>query len=103
MIDVYDMMPQDDRTAASDGLYGSGAMQESSIAGVARYQSLLAKLSVQDVLGAVAHIDWGTPVDEDVPVELVHRREATAVIPIKLEGSNDALVATFSDAAAAMR
>lgn len=102
MIDVYDMMPQDDRNAGSDGLYNPVHTQEPSVAGVARYQSLLAKLSVQDEF-TVAHIDWGTPADEEVPVELMHQRGGTAVTPVKLEGGNDALVATFSGAAAAMR
>ena len=103
MIDVYDMIPQENGIAGGDGLYNPVPMPEPSVAGVERYQSLLAKLSVQDEF-TVAHIDWGTPVEEDVPVGLMHQRGSiTAVTPIKLESGGDALVATFSDAAAAMR
>jgi len=92
MVDIYDIVPQEEAVHADAPTPYTYAGEEPHMA---RYQTLLSKLSSHDDLPSVARVDWGTP--EDDTIEMQH-----SVVPIKLEGA-DALVGNFADAAAAMR
>ncbi|KAK3349797.1 hypothetical protein B0T25DRAFT_519919 [Lasiosphaeria hispida] len=92
MVDIYDIVPQDEAVHAAAPTPYAYAAQEPHIA---RYQTLLSKLSSHDDLASVARVDWGVPDDGNIEMQ----RNA---VPLKLDGS-EALVGNFADAAAAMR
>jgi hypothetical protein len=98
MIDVYEIVPQDKAIQDSPtSTYTYGGPDAS----IARYQNLLSKLSVQDdYAAAVAHVDWGSPEDDE-RIEM-SSAATTAVVPVKVEASGGDLVGNFADAAAAM-
>ncbi|KAK0710103.1 late endosomal/lysosomal adaptor and MAPK and MTOR activator-domain-containing protein [Lasiosphaeria miniovina] len=91
MVDIYDIMPQDKVVQPAPAPY-SYAGQE---ARMARYQTLLSKLSSHDGLSSVARVDWGLPEDDNIEMQ-------QSPLPIKLDEC-EALVGNFADAAAAMR
>ncbi|KAK3693221.1 late endosomal/lysosomal adaptor and MAPK and MTOR activator-domain-containing protein [Podospora appendiculata] len=91
MVDIYDIVPQDKAAQAAPAPYAHAGQE----ARMARYQTLLSKLSSHEDLASVARVDWGTP--EDDTIEMQH-----SAAPIKPEGG-EALVGNFADAAAAMR
>jgi len=91
MVDIYDIVPQDKTVQPAPAPYAYAGQE----ARMARYQTLLSKLSSHDDLAPVAHVDWGVP--EDDTIEMQHNS-----LPIKPEGG-EALVGNFADAAAAMR
>jgi len=93
MVDIYDIVPQDKAAHAAAPTPYAYADQEPPH--LARYQTLLSKLSSHDGLAPVAHVDWGIPDDDTIEMQ-------RSVAPIKLEGG-EALVGNFADAAAAMR
>lgn len=73
---------------------------------LARLQSLLSRLTMHEDLSgtaaAVAHVDWGAAEDNhDEDVGPAGMRTGGTLV--KVEGSGDALVGNFADAAAAMR
>ena len=93
MVDIYDIVPQEEAVHADAPTPYAYASEEPHMA---RYQTLLSKLSSHDDLPSVARVDWGTPEDDTIEMQ-------QSVVPIKLEGGADALVGNFADAAAAMR
>ncbi|KAK0629306.1 late endosomal/lysosomal adaptor and MAPK and MTOR activator-domain-containing protein [Bombardia bombarda] len=102
MVDIYDIVPQDKivqaaQAAAAPASPYAYAGQEARIA---RYQTLLSKLSSHDDLASVARVDWGD-VPEDETIEM-QQSTAALVAPVKPDGG-EALVGNFADAAAAMR
>ncbi|KAK1828074.1 late endosomal/lysosomal adaptor and MAPK and MTOR activator-domain-containing protein [Podospora conica] len=92
LVDIYDIVPQDEAVHADDATTYAYVADEPHMA---RYQTLLSKLSSHDDLHSVARVDWGTPEDDTIEMQ-------QSVVPIKIEGT-DALVGNFTDAAAAMR
>jgi hypothetical protein len=92
MVDIYDIVPQDKAAHAAAPTTYAYASQEPPLA---RYQTLLSKLSSHEDVAPVAHVDWGVPDDDTIEMQ-------QSVVPIKLEGG-EALVGNFADAAAAMR
>lgn len=92
MVDIYDIVPHDKAAHAAAPTPYVYASQEPHLA---RYQTLLSKLSSHDDLAPVARVDWGVPDDGTIEMQ-------QSVVPIKLEGG-EALVGNFADAAAAMR
>ncbi|KAH8896600.1 hypothetical protein GQ53DRAFT_743239 [Thozetella sp. PMI_491] len=94
LVDIYEIDPQDKTLQSSAAHPYAHVGQE---ARMARYQTLLTKLSSRDDFSSVARVDWGTP--EDDPIEM--QRSSPAAV--KLEGSGGALVGNFADAVAAMR
>ncbi|KAK0707990.1 late endosomal/lysosomal adaptor and MAPK and MTOR activator-domain-containing protein [Lasiosphaeris hirsuta] len=92
MVDIYDIVHQDEAVHTATPTPYAYTAQEPHIA---RYQTLLSKLSSHDDLASVARVDWGVPDDGNIEMQ----RNA---VPVKLEGS-EALVGNFADAAAAMR
>lgn len=92
LVDIYDVAPEEEAVPADDPTPSEHAVEEPHMA---RYQTLLSKLSSHDDLPSVVRVDWGTPEDDTIEMQ-------PSVVPIKLE-SADALVGNFADAAAAMR
>ncbi|KAK0742777.1 hypothetical protein B0T18DRAFT_438941 [Schizothecium vesticola] len=92
LVDIYDVVPGDETLHADDSTPSEHAVEEPHMA---RYQTLLSKLSSHDDLHSVVRVDWGTSEDDTIEMQ-------PSVVPIKLEGA-DALVGNFADAAAAMR
>jgi len=92
MVDIYDIVPQDKAVHAAAPTPYAYAGQEPHLA---RYQTLLSKLSSHDDLTSVARVDWGVPDDGTVEMQ-------QTAAPIKLD-DGEALVGNFADAAAAMR
>ncbi|KAK4107852.1 hypothetical protein N656DRAFT_784821 [Canariomyces notabilis] len=93
MVDIYDIVPQDKAMQPSAAPYTYAAHD----ATMARYQTLLSKLSSQDNLASVARVDWGTPDDDNIEMQ-----QNALPVPIKIDGG-EVLVGNFADAAAAMR
>ncbi|KAK4135103.1 hypothetical protein BT67DRAFT_378966 [Trichocladium antarcticum] len=91
MVDIYDIVPHDQAVQPVTTPYAFPGQDPT----VARYHTLLSKLSSYDDLASVARVDWGTPDDE-----IVEMQQGAA--PIKKDGG-DVLVGNFADAAAAMR
>lgn len=95
MVDIFEIAPTKDaqrRTPTTPyGLVGQEARQM-------RYQSLLSKLSSEDVSTADTRVDWLADDDDD---EEVADLQGAAVPHIRTE-SSDALVGNFREAAAAM-
>ena len=91
MVDIYEIAPQDKTLQPAPATYAYAGQE----ARLARYQSLLSKMSSQDEVTAVAQIDWGVPEDDSIEMQ-------RGVAPVKVEGG-EALVGNFTDAAAAMR
>ena len=92
MVDIYDIVPQDKVPQPAPGPYAYAGQD----ARMARYHTLLSKLSSHDDLASVAQIDWGLPDDDTLEMQ-----QSTAPL-VKPDGA-EALVGNFSDAAAAMR
>ncbi|KAM7200011.1 Late endosomal/lysosomal adaptor and MAPK and MTOR activator domain containing protein [Rhypophila sp. PSN 637] len=99
MVDIYDIVPQDKVVQIAPAPSYMYAGQEGER--MARYQTLLSKLSSHDDLASVARIDWGVPED-DSTMELQHNSAAATLIK-PLGPANEALVGNFTDAAAIMR
>ncbi|KXX83062.1 hypothetical protein MMYC01_200469 [Madurella mycetomatis] len=91
MVDIYDIVPQDKAVQPAPAPYAYAAQD----ATMARYHTLLSKLSSQDDFAAVARVDWGTPDDDNIEMQ-------QNTLPIKVD-SGELLVGNFADAAAAMR
>ncbi|PSR99167.1 hypothetical protein BD289DRAFT_58513 [Coniella lustricola] len=98
MVDIFEIAPAKDAQrripATPYGLVGQEARQM-------RYQSLLSKLSSEDVSAAGARVDWLVDDDDEEDEEAADLQGA-AVPHIKTESSDDALVGNFREAAAAM-
>lgn len=97
MVDVYEIAPQD-KTAYNDETTANYAYAGQE-ARLARYQSLLTKLSAHDGPAAAAvagRVDWDGHDEDDIETQ----RDAGLV---KVEASGEPLVGTFGEAAAAMR
>ncbi|KAK3315801.1 late endosomal/lysosomal adaptor and MAPK and MTOR activator-domain-containing protein [Apodospora peruviana] len=88
MVDIYDIVPQDKIVQQVETTPYSYTGQDPA---VARYQTLLSKLSSHDDLASVARVDWGVPEEDTIEMS-----------PTKGEGG-EAFVGNFTDAAAAMR
>jgi hypothetical protein len=97
MVDIYEIAPLDkDPHADPPATHYAHAGQE---ARMARYQTLLTKLSSNDDLAAAAvaeRIDWDTPEEDNIEVQW----NAPAV---KVETDSRPLVGTFAEAATAMK
>lgn len=91
MVDIYDIVPQDKAVQPAPAPHAYAAQD----ATMARYHTLLSKLSSQDDLAAVARVDWGTPEDDNIEMQ-------QNTLLIKVDGG-ELLVGNFADAAAAMR
>jgi hypothetical protein len=91
MVDIYDIVPHDKAMQPAPPPYAYAGQDPT----VARYQTLLSKLSSYDDLAAVARVDWGSPDDDIMEMQ-------QGAVPIKDDGG-DALVGNFADAADAMR
>lgn len=92
MVDIYDIVPHDKAAQPGPPPYAYTGQDPT----VARYQTLLSKLSSHDDLASVARVDWGSPEDDHT----IEMQQGT--VPIKVDGG-DTLVGYFADAAAAMR
>lgn len=99
MVDIYDIVPQDKVVQIAPAPSYAYAGQEGER--IARYQTLLSKLSSHDDLASVARVDWGVPED-DSTIELQHSSATAAQIRPAAAGS-EALVGNFTDATAVMR
>ncbi|KAK3940451.1 late endosomal/lysosomal adaptor and MAPK and MTOR activator-domain-containing protein [Diplogelasinospora grovesii] len=105
MVDIYDIVPQDKavvqpaQAAAAPAPFTYAAQE----ARMARYQTLLSKLSSHDedylLTTSVARVDWGVPEDDNIEMQ----KSVLAAPVVKLEGGEGPLVGNFADAAAAMR
>lgn len=95
MVDIYEIAPQDKDPHTEPATHYAHAGQE---ARMARYQTLLTKLSSNDDLAAAAvagRLDWDAPEEENVDVH-------GTVTPVKVEADSRPLVGTFAEAATAM-
>lgn len=95
MVDIFDIAPaKDAQRNAPPNPYGHVGQEARQM----RYQSLLSKLSTDDLDGSAAgaRVDWLADEDEEDAAELQN-----TVPHIKTE-SSDALVGNFREAAAAM-
>lgn len=97
MVDIYEIAPQDkDLHTAAPAAHYAYAGQEARLA---RYHSLLTKLSSHDDLTAAAlagRVEW------DIPEEDTIEMQKNAVL-VKIEAGSEPLVGTFAEAATAMR
>jgi hypothetical protein len=97
MVDIYEIAPRDkDPQTGSPAAHYAHAGQE---ARMARYQSLLTKLSSNDDLAAAAvagRVEWDAPEEDNIELQ-----KSTA--PVKVEADSGPLVGTFAEAATAMR
>jgi len=93
MVDIYDIVPQDKVVQVAPAPYAYAGQDER----MARYKTLLSKLSSHDDLASVARVDWGVPEDDTIEMQ-----QNAAPALVKPE-SGEALVGNFTDAAAAMR
>ncbi|KAK1759883.1 late endosomal/lysosomal adaptor and MAPK and MTOR activator-domain-containing protein [Echria macrotheca] len=121
MVDIYDIVPQDKATTAPPAPTSTSSPPTTTTTAqpyayanqleephLARYQTLLSKLSSHEDLTSVACVDWGVPDEDDGTIEMQQSSSAVPstsvvpIVPVKLEGG-EALVGNFADAAAAMR
>jgi len=97
MVDIYEIVPQEgDRYTGPPVTQYANAGQN---ARMARYQSLLTKLSSNEDLAAAAvagRVDWDAPEDDNIEMQ-------KNVTPVKVEVDSTPLVGTFAEAATAMR
>lgn len=97
MVDVYEIAPQESRILNDEAT--ASYVQAGQEARMARYQSLLTKLSARDGPGAAAvagRIEWDAPEEDDIE----HQGNGSLV---KVEANAEPLVGTFREAAAAMQ
>lgn len=97
MVDIYEMPPQGTGLHSSPNRHPPYA-NAGQDARMARYQTLLRRLSARDETAAVARVDWGSPDCE--PIEMQKNEASTPAV--RLQGAG-ALVGNFADAVAAMR
>lgn len=98
MVDIYEIAPQDNMP-----LTGPPATQYAHAgqdARMARYQSLLTKLSSnEDLAGTAAiagRVDWDAPEEYNIEMQ-------KNTLPLKVEVDSKPLVGTFAEAATAMK
>lgn len=97
MVDIYEIAPQDSRIHNDEAT--ASYVQAGQEARMARYQSLLTKLSARDGSGAAAvagRIDWDAPEEDDIETQ------GNGSL-VKVEANGEPLVGTFGEAAAAMQ
>jgi hypothetical protein len=97
MVDIYEIAPQDSRIQNDDTT--ASYVQAGQEARMARYQSLLTKLSAHDGPGAAAvagRIDWDAPEEDEIETQ------GNGSL-VQVEANGEPLVGTFGEAAAAMQ